>query len=74
MKKVLHVITNLAEVGGAEMMLSKLILNQPNVEHSIVSLMKVSNVYRECIAECKIVEALNWNLKNTAKVILKLEI
>lgn len=73
MHKILHVITNFAEVGGAEMMLSKLVLNQPNVEHHIISLMEVSDVYRDCMNQCGKVKALHWNLANTAKIIYELK-
>lgn len=72
MRKVLHVITNFAEVGGAEMMLSKLVLNQPNVEHSIISLMEISDIYRDCMNQASEVTALHWNLINTANVVYKL--
>lgn len=72
MHKVLHVITNFAEVGGAEMMLSKLVLNQSNVEHIIISLMEVSEIYRDCMNQCSEAKAMHWNLFNTAKVVYEL--
>ena len=40
--KILHIITNFSGVGGAEMMLARLIeQTQDECEHVIISLMKV---------------------------------
>ena len=52
-QKVVHVITNFAGVGGAEMMLSRLIQQtQHECEHIIISLMKTSEVYADALAMC----------------------
>lgn len=74
MLSVLHVITNFSAVGGAEMMLSRLIKAQPNVKHFIVSLMKINQeIYSETLEQCSYVDSLSWNGINTLKTILKLK-
>lgn len=58
---VVHVITNFAGVGGAEMMLSCLVAQtQAEYEHIIISLMHVSNVYAETLKLCSSHYSLNW--------------
>lgn len=74
MLSVLHVITNFSAVGGAEMMLSRLIKAQPDVKHFIVSLMKINQeIYSETLEQCSYVDSLSWNGINTLKTILKLK-
>lgn len=73
MLSVLHVITNLSAIGGAEMMLCRLIKAQPNVKHYIISLMKINKtIYCETLEQCSYVDSLNWNGLNTLTTILKL--
>lgn len=72
-KKILHVITNFSALGGAEMMLQKLILAQPEYQHYIVSLIGVSDIYRESIEKTKYTKALNWRAVNTVRTILYLK-
>lgn len=72
--KILHIITNFSAIGGAEMMLSRLIQSQPEEEHYLVSLMGVSQeIYSEALGRCSYAEALNWNGINTFNTILKLK-
>lgn len=71
-KKVLHVITNFSALGGAEMMLQKLILAQPEYDHYLISLISLSDIYEESLKQVKLSKALNWKIKNTAKTISKL--
>lgn len=71
---IVHVITNFAGVGGAEMMLSRLIQQTQNeCDHVIISLMKTSAVYTETLALCRSHYALNWNGLNTVSVIIQLK-
>lgn len=72
-KKVLHVITDYSGIGGAEMMLHKLILAQPSYEHYIVSLIGISEIYKDSL--CKVVDykALDWSVINTFTVISRLK-
>lgn len=71
--KIIHVITNFAGVGGAEMMLSRLIQNTENqYEHVIISLMEISDVYKSTLNQCQGYYALNWNGINTIKTLKKL--
>lgn len=74
MLSVLHVITNFSAMGGAEMMLCRLIKAQPHVKHYIVSLMKINEeIYSETLGQCNYVESLNWNGINTFNTLLKLK-
>ena len=71
--KILHIITNFSGVGGAEMMLARLIeQTQDECEHVIISLMKVSDVYKSTLEQCHAYYALDWNGVNTLGVILQL--
>ena len=71
--KVVHVITNFAGVGGAEMMLSRLVQQtQHECEHIIISLMKTSEVYADALALCSSHYALGWNGLNSFSVLRKL--
>lgn len=70
---VVHVITNFAGVGGAEMMLSRLVAQtQAEYEHIIISLMHVSDVYTETLKLCSSHYSLNWKGINSFNVMLKL--
>ena len=70
---VVHVITNFAGVGGAEMMLSRLVAQtQAEYEHIIISLMHVSDVYTETLKLCSSHYSLNWKGINSFSVMLKL--
>lgn len=71
-KKVLHVITNFSALGGAEMMLQKLILAQPEYDHYLISLINLSDIYEESLKQVKLSKALNWKITNTAKTISSL--
>ncbi|MDC5481203.1 glycosyltransferase [Acinetobacter baumannii] len=71
-KKVLHVITNFSALGGAEMMLQKLILAQPEYDHYLISLISLSDIYEESLKQVKLSKALNWKITNTAKIISRL--
>lgn len=72
-KTIVHVITNFSGVGGAEMMLTRLIQQtQDKYEHVIISLMRVSDVYLDTLKLCKAYYALNWNGVNTLGVIIQL--
>ena len=47
---MVHVITNFAGVGGAEMMLARLIQQtEHDYQHVIIALMKTSNVYQSTL-------------------------
>lgn len=72
-KKILHVITNYSALGGAEMMLQKLILAQPEFDHHIVSLMSISNIYEDSLSVVASSKALGWKVANTLKTINKLK-
>ncbi|MCT8089307.1 glycosyltransferase [Acinetobacter sp. C_4_1] len=70
---MVHVITNFAGVGGAEMMLSRLIQQtQYEYDHVIIALMNVSDVYADTLALCQSYYALNWNGLNTLSILKKL--
>lgn len=70
---ILHVITNFAGVGGAEMMLARLIQQtQDQYNHVIIALMKTSDVYAETLTQCQSYYALGWNGLNTLGTIAKL--
>lgn len=70
---MVHVITNFAGVGGAEMMLARLIQYTENqYQHVIISLMKTSSVYQSTLERCTSHHALGWNGINTLSAIQKL--
>ncbi len=70
---MVHVITNFAGVGGAEMMLARLIQQtQDQYKHVIIALMKTSDVYAETLSRCQSHYALGWNGLNTLGTIAKL--
>ncbi len=70
---IVHVITNFAGVGGAEMMLARLIQQtQDQYKHVIIALMKTSDVYAETLSRCQSHYALGWNGLNTLGTIAKL--
>lgn len=71
--KIVHVITNFAGVGGAEMMLARLIqYTEDQYDHVIISLMKTSEVYQSTLERCHWYYALGWNGFNTLGKIQKL--
>ena len=71
---MVHVITNFAGVGGAEMMLARLIKQTQNeYDHVVISLMKTSDVYADTLAICSSHYALAWNGLNSFAVIAKLK-
>lgn len=70
--KVLHVITNFSAIGGAETMLSRLILAQPHFEHHVVALMRVNETWHNALAQCASVTALQWNGRNSLSVLKQL--
>ena len=70
---MVHVITNFAGVGGAEMMLSRLIqATEQQYQHVIIALMKTSKVYQSTLDRCQAHYALGWNGLNTLGTIQKL--
>lgn len=70
---MVHVITNFAGVGGAEMMLSRLIqATEQQYQHVIIALMKTSKVYQSTLDRCQAHYALDWNGLNTLGTIQKL--
>ena len=70
---MVHVITNFAGVGGAEMMLARLIqYTEDQYQHVIISLMKTSEVYQTTLERCQAHYALGWNGLNTLGTIKKL--
>ena len=70
---MVHVISNFAGVGGAEMMLARLIqYTEGHYQHVIISLMKTSKVYQSTLDRCQSHYALGWNGLNTLGVIKKL--
>lgn len=70
---MVHVITNFAGVGGAEMMLARLIqCTEQQYEHVIIALMKTSEVYQSTLERCQSYYALGWNGINTLGTIKKL--
>lgn len=72
-KIMVHIITNFSGVGGAEMMLSRLIeCTQDQFQHVIISLMHTSDFYEKTLAQCQTHFALGWNGINTLGVIKKL--
>ena len=70
---MVHVITNFAGVGGAEMMLARLIqYTEHQYEHVIIALMKTSEVYQSTLERCQSHYALGWNGLNTLSTVSKL--
>lgn len=70
---MVHVISNFAGVGGAEMMLARLIqYTEGHYQHVIISLIKTSKVYQSTLDRCQSHYALGWNGLNTLGVIKKL--
>ena len=50
---IVHVITNFSGIGGAEMMLSRLVKQtESNRTHVIISLMEISDVYVDALKRC----------------------
>jgi glycosyltransferase involved in cell wall biosynthesis len=71
---IVHVITNFSGVGGAEMMLARLIKQtEHDYSHVVISLIKVSDIYAEALALCSSHYALNWNGLNSFGVMIKLK-
>lgn len=70
--RVLHVITNFSEKGGAERMLARLIEESPQIEHHLISLIHTSELYGDALRRCASHSALNWSLKSTPIVLLRL--
>ncbi|NNG75310.1 glycosyltransferase [Acinetobacter sp. ANC 4277] len=71
---MVHVITNFAGVGGAEMMLARLIKQTQNeYDHVVISLMKTSDVYADTLAICSSHYALAWNGLNSFGVLARLK-
>jgi glycosyltransferase involved in cell wall biosynthesis len=72
---MVHVITNFAGVGGAEMMLARLIqYTEDQYQHVIISLMKTSEVYQSTLDRCQAHYALGWNGLNTLGTIKKIRV
>ena len=70
---IVHVITSFSGIGGAEIMLSRLIKQTTNeCNHVIISLMEVSEHYQDILAQCDSYHTLHWNGLNTVFVIAKL--
>jgi len=70
---ILHVITNFAGVGGAEMMLARLIQQtEHDYQHVVIALMKTSEVYQSTLDRCQEHYALGWNGINTLGTLSKL--
>lgn len=70
---MVHVITNFAGVGGAEMMLARLIQHtEDQYQHVMISLMKTSTVYQTTLDRCQAHYALGWNGLNTLGTVNKL--
>lgn len=70
---MVHVITNFAGVGGAEMMLARLIQQtEHDYQYVIIALMKTSEVYQSALERCQSHYALGWNGLNTLSTVSKL--
>lgn len=70
---MVHVITNFAGVGGAEMMLARLIQQtEHDYQHVIIALMKTSKVYQSTLERCQSYYALGWNGLNTLSTMSQL--
>lgn len=70
--RILHVITNYSKMGGAECMLSKLVLATPEHQHNIISLISISDIYQESLSNAKSSSSLGWKLLKTPSTLLKL--
>lgn len=71
---MVHVITNFAGVGGAEMMLARLIKQTQNeYDYVVISLMKTSDVYADTLSICSSHYALAWNGLNSFSVLARLK-
>ncbi len=71
--RIVHVITDFKSIGGAEMMLSRLIENTENqYEHIIISLIEISEVFQSTLDRCQAHFSLSWNGLNSLAVIKKL--
>lgn len=68
----MHVITNFSGKGGAERMLERLIKETPSVSHHLVSLIQVSDLYRDALRLSESYCALGWSLKSTPAVVFQL--
>lgn len=68
----MHVITDFSGKGGAERMLERLIKETPSVSHHLVSLIRVSDLYRDALLSSESYCALGWRLTSTPAVILHL--
>lgn len=73
MLRVVHIITDYSGMGGAEKVLSRIIESLPEVEHHIISLMQISDLYITSLRNCKTSRALGWRLINTPSTVLKLK-
>ncbi|MGP5315554.1 glycosyltransferase [Psychrobacter faecalis] len=72
-KKIVHVITNFHGIGGAEIMLTRLIdETKSEYEHTIISLMQISDRYQSTLDICEFHYQLDWNGVNTPKILIKL--
>lgn len=70
---IVHVITNFSGIGGAEMMLSRLIKQtKSNNTHVVISLMQISDIYVEVLDLCHASYYLDWNGLNTFLIVAKL--
>jgi len=71
--RIVHVITDFKSIGGAEMMLSRLIESTENkYEHIIISLIEISEVFQSTLDRCQAYYALGWNGLNTLGTFQKL--
>lgn len=72
-KKIVHVITNFYGIGGAEIMLTRLVdETKSEYEHIIISLMQISDRYQSTLDICESHHQLDWNGVNTPKLLIKL--
>lgn len=72
-KKIVHVITNFHGIGGAEIMLTRLIdETKSEYKHIIISLMQISDRYQSTLDICESHHQLDWNGINTPKILIKL--
>lgn len=75
MKKniLVHVITDFSAMGGAEIALSNVIQKTHNeYDHIIISLVKISKIYKNTLSFCKKYYALGWNGFNTLFIVRQL--
>ena len=65
---IVHVITNFSGIGGAEMMLSRLVKEtERDNTHVIISLMQISDIYVEALERCDSYRDGSVNLNNSYK-------